>query len=67
VEKLRVLPVALQRRAILKWLREQNITGVGYESIERVRSLLDPASRIAKINLPQDRHARRRAKKIFIE
>jgi len=65
VKKLRGLPTALQRRAILTWLREQNIADIGFEVIERVRSLLGP--KIAKINLPKDRHVRRRAGKIFIE
>jgi hypothetical protein len=55
----------LQRRAIMTWLREQDIADIGFEVIERVRSLLDP--KIAKINLPKDRHVRRRAGKIFIE
>jgi len=67
VPRLRALPVALQRRAILKWLRAQNMPDVGFDIIERVRSLLDPNVRTAKVNLPQDRHARRRAKTIFIE
>lgn len=67
VATIRVLPIALQRRAILKWLRAQNISEVGFDVIERVRSLLDPTGRVAKINLAHDRHARRRAGKIFIE
>jgi len=67
VPKLRALPVALQRRSILKWLRAQNISEIGFDVIERVRLLLDPNVRTAKVNLPQDRHARRRAKTIFIE
>ncbi len=67
VAQLRALPVALQRRAILKWLRAQNVAEVGFDAIERVRSLLDPAARVAKINLARDQHARRRAGKIFIE
>jgi tRNA(Ile)-lysidine synthase len=67
VPKLRGLPVALQRRAILKWLRSQNISDVGFDTIERVRSLADRDALTAKVNLPQDRHARRRAGKIFIE
>ncbi len=67
VAKLRALAVALQRRMILKWLRAQNISEVGFDVIERVRSLVDPDARIAKVNLPQDRHARRRAGKIFVE
>src|SRR4029079_5213467 len=41
VMRLRALPIALQRRAILKWLRAQNIPEVSFEAIERVRSLAD--------------------------
>jgi tRNA(Ile)-lysidine synthase len=67
VPGLRALPVALQRRAIMKWLRTQNISEIGFEVIERVRSLLDPGSRTAKTNLSQDRHVRRRAGKLFID
>jgi tRNA(Ile)-lysidine synthase len=67
VVKLRALPIALQRRALLKWLRAQNVSDVGFEVIERVRSLADREPRTAKVNLPRDRHARRRAGKIFIE
>ena len=65
--KLRMLPVAVQRRAILKWLRAQNVSDVGFDIIEKVRALLDPNASTAKVNLPRDRHARRRAKMIFIE
>jgi tRNA(Ile)-lysidine synthase len=67
VVKLRALPIALQRRALLKWLRTQKVADVGFDTIERVRSLADGDARIAKVNLPGDRHARRRAGKIFIE
>jgi tRNA(Ile)-lysidine synthase len=67
VGQLRALPVALQRRAILKWLRAQNIAEVGFDVIERIRSLLDPAAPVAKINLAHDQHARRRAGRIFVE
>jgi tRNA(Ile)-lysidine synthase len=67
VPGLRALPVALQRRAVMKWLRTQNISEVGFDVIERVRSLADREAPIAKVNLPRDRHARRRAGKIFLE
>jgi len=67
VLKLRALPIALQRRAIFKWLRTQNISDVGFDAVERVRSLADRDTRIAKVNLPENRHARRRAGKIFLE
>ena len=67
VVTLRVLPIALQRRALLKWLRAQNISNIGFDAIERVRSLVDRDARVAKVNLPENRHARRRAGRIFIE
>jgi tRNA(Ile)-lysidine synthase len=67
VPGLRALPVALQRRAIMKWLRTQNISEVGFNVIERVRSLADRDTPIAKVNLPGDCHARRRAGKIFVQ
>jgi tRNA(Ile)-lysidine synthase len=67
LEMLRALPIALQRRTLLKWLRAQNIPDVGFDTIERVRSLADRDAPIAKVNLPTNRHARRRAGKIFLE
>jgi len=67
VARLRALPVALQRRAILKWLRAQKISEISFDVIERVRSLADHDDATAKVNLPQDRHARRRAGSIFVE
>ena len=67
VSKLRDLPIALQRREILRWLRKRKITNVGFDVVEDVRSLLDVDSGVAKVNLPQDRHVRRRAGKIFVE
>ncbi len=67
VANLRALPVALQRRAILKWLRAQKVSEVGFDVIERVRSLIDQDARVAKVNLARNRHARRRAGKIFVE
>src|SRR6266705_407871 len=66
VKGLRALPVALQRRTILKWLRAQNLSEIGFEAIERVRSLVDPAARVAKVNLAHNQHVRRRAGELFI-
>ena len=67
VKELRNLPLAFQRRQILKWLRAQEIANVGFDAIERVRSLLASSSGTAKTNLPQNWHVRRRAGKIFLE
>ena len=67
VGKLRLQPLALQRRTIHRWLQNYGIVDLDFETIERVRSLIDPEATIARVNLPRDRHARRRAGKIFIE
>ena len=65
--KLRSQPRALQRRIIHRWLQTRGIENLDFELIERVRALLEPDAKIAKTNLPQGRHVRRRAQKIFIE
>ena len=67
VKKLRAHPRALQRRTIQQWLQSRGIADLDFETIERVRTLLDPKAAVAKTNLPRDRHVRRRAGKIFIE
>ncbi len=66
VKELRGWPVALQRRAIAQWLRGHAIADVGFEMVEKVRSLLDVAGP-AKVNLTGGRHARRTAGELFIE
>ena len=62
---LRLLPLALQRRLIHAWLRARGVRDVGFDEVEAVRSLL--TARVAKVNLPGDKHARRRARRIFLE
>jgi tRNA(Ile)-lysidine synthase len=66
VDQLRQISTALQRRAIASWLRGHSVVDVSFEMVERVRSLLAPVGP-AKVNLTQDRHARRRAGELFIE
>jgi tRNA(Ile)-lysidine synthase len=67
VVELRKLPVPLQRRAIVGWLRLNRVPNAGFDLVENVRSLMEPSSVISKINIPGDRHVRRRTKTIFIE
>jgi tRNA(Ile)-lysidine synthase len=67
VKPLRAMPVAVQRRMLHEWLRAGEVPDVSFDLIERVRALLDLSNRVAKTNLPQDRHVRRRAGHIFIE
>lgn len=62
---LRLLPLALQRRLIHAWLRACGVRDIGFDEVESVRSLL--TTRVAKVNLPGDKHARRRARRIFLE
>lgn len=66
VKKVGALPVALQRRTIQRWLAQEGVVDLGFDDIENVRLLLAGGAP-AKINLPRDRHARRRAGKIFLE
>ena len=67
VKKLQSQPRALQRRTIQQWLQLRGVADLDFETIERVRALLDPKTGVAKTNLPRDRHVRRRAGKIFLE
>ncbi len=67
VKALRAQPRALQRRIIQRWLQSRGVADLDFETIERVRALLDPKPKSAKTNLPRDRHVRRRAGKIFLE
>ena len=64
--KLGSLHPALQRRVLQRWFAAQKIANVGFLEIESTRHLLTSTSP-AKINLPDNRHVRRRAGKIFIE
>ena len=65
VSEMRLLPTAIQRRVLLAWLRGRGVAEVGFEEVERVRTLL--AGRVAKVNLPGAKHARRRAGRLFVE
>ena len=66
-KQLRMMPLTLQRRTLREWLRMHRVPDVNFALVERVRDLVELTNRVAKTNLPGDRHARRRAGKIFIE
>lgn len=61
------LPLALQRRVLKVWLKFHAVANVNFEVIERIREILPPDGPSAKCNLPQGRHARRRAGKLFLD
>jgi len=65
---LLAMPLALQRRTVLRWLRQSGVDEAGFAETALVLSLLEagPGSP-AKVNLPGARHARRRAGEIFLE
>lgn len=58
---------ALQRRCIHVWLKEQGIDSCNYATVLEVLRLLDSTHKPAKVNLPGNRHARRRSGWIFVE
>lgn len=68
VKSICIAPLAKQRRLLRAWLEQRGISA-GYSEVEAVRSLLDPDAEghPAKINLPSDRHVRRRAGRIWLE
>ena len=66
VELLRELHPALRRRVLHAWLKNRGIDEPGFTEVERTASLINPEGP-AKINLPGNRHARRRTGVLFIE
>jgi len=62
---LRAMPDALQRRTVLRWLRRSPVPEPGFAETRRVLSLLD-ATGPARVSLPGNHHARRRAGEIFL-
>ena len=69
VKLLRKLHPALRRRVLHAWLKNHGIDEPGYAEVELVGSLLESleTSGPAKVNLPGNRHARRRAGLLFVE
>jgi len=66
VKTLRAVPLAQQRRTILRWLQARGVKDISFADVEAVRGLLDKVVP-AKINLRAGKFARRRAGKIFVE
>ena len=66
VARLRCAPAAIQRRLVMRWLRRQNVSNIGFDMVDAVVGLALRDSP-AKLNLPEGAHVRRRAGKIFIE
>ncbi|HEY5811552.1 MAG TPA: tRNA lysidine(34) synthetase TilS [Terrimicrobiaceae bacterium] len=64
---LRQMAPALQRRVVLRWLREADVPEPGFAETSLVLSLLDAKTGPAKVNLPGNCHARRREGKLFLE
>ena len=63
---LRSMPDALRSRTVLRWLRQCGVPEPGFSETRRVLSLLDAAVGPAKVSLPGNLHARRRAGEIFL-
>ena len=66
VKALGPMPLAQQRRILLRWLQARKIKDISFADVETVRGLLAKAIP-AKVNLSEGRFARRRAGKIFVE
>ena len=66
-KKLTEMAEADQFRIVARWLSESGVPDCGFSEIQRVLDLLSKSGDPAKINLPADVHARRRAGRIFLE
>lgn len=64
--KLRALPEGLQRRSIHQFLTGRKVPDLSSSLLDEAVALLDPANP-AKMNLPGNRHLRRRARRLFVE
>lgn len=66
--ELKLLHPALQRRILHRWLLDQGVTDCGFQEVESIRSLLlhTGPDHPAQINLPGNRHVRRREKRLWI-
>ena len=67
VSQLREAHPAISTRIVRQWLVTQlGLRGIGNHELEQVLEMLKPEGP-AKINLPHDRHLRRKAKRLFLE
>ncbi len=66
VKALRAVPLAQQRRTLLRWLQGLGVKDISFADVEAVRGLLEKVIP-AKVNLSAGRFARRRAGTIFID
>ena len=66
VSILREIHPALQRRILHAWLSNNGVTSPGFSEVELLASML-PSGGPAKVNLPGNRHGRRRNGVLFIE
>lgn len=66
VRALRVLPVAQVRRILRAWLTHHKIPDIGFDDVESVRGLLTQTLP-ARVNLPANHIARRRAGMLSVQ
>jgi tRNA(Ile)-lysidine synthase len=66
VKTLRAMPLAQQRRLLLRWLQAREVKDISFADVEAARGLIENTVP-AKINLSAGKFARRRAGKIFVE
>ncbi len=64
---LRSMPDALRHRTVLRWLRKNRVPEPGFAETRRVLSLLDVEAGPAKVSLPGNLYARRRAGVLFLD
>ena len=66
VKTQRAMPLAQQRRTLLRWLQVHGVKDISFADVEAVRGLLEKTIP-AKVNLSAGRFARRRSGQLFVE
>jgi len=67
VSALLEIPEGLRDKVILDWLRQNQVPDCGSREVSLVAEMALSKSKPAKVNLPADIHARRRAGVVFLE
>jgi len=65
VKEMRIWPIAIQRRWLMRWLRHHQVPDLSHSLVESIRGMLTPGGP-AKVNLPGARYCRRTAGQLVL-
>lgn len=66
LKPLRQLPPAELHHILHLWLKNQEVRNCGFQEVKLIAEMVQSSNKPAKVNLPGDRYARRRAGVVFV-